>query len=692
MDGPEGERTGPRITISEPTADGSRRVVVGEMNESMTLCGRPAVVAPRLLTPGDLKLHPAKVQRLSSEERASAPRLQAQAIDAPVSPAPLLRAISASSAVGNPAALTDSDLESTWAENRGGSGRGEFVLMLSPPELPIAAFELVVRPPVREIPHAVAPKTFFLAVTGKLFRVEMPEDAWKFPGRRYEIKLPAPVTTDCVALVTDDAFNEQKTAQVTFAELSARSDFDLKNLDGLVGALAGGGERAQAAGALLRSLGKPAFEAIGKRFKDLDAGGRRVALDVMDHAECAESARVYVAALLSKEHAHQVHAEQRIRRCGAEAVAPLTRALDGDSARASQAARVLAVVAPAQAIDELVKRLERAAPLAGSKRSKAERRSSRQRAKYRAAIAVAAAAPAARRSIEPLLTSTQLSPKARIDVLRALSDQLPSFGAVAEQSVLSLLTPKADFRTRYLLVQPLASLAGSSSAARAKLEAMVTDDSSPHIRAAAAGAIAEPERSQAALLHALQDDQVRVREAAVNALASPKSSFATRALISRLGRDEWPMVRSAAARSLASLPASGSVDSALALAIRDPSSSVRRPALLALGARGAVTHAAAVSERLEDRDERPDVRGAAALALGRMCSKASADLLTSYAVKLANPYADPDMRGIAAAALVSLTRLKPADLKSRLSPFFNPEVPAPARRAAESALKAPRGC
>src|SRR5690606_34594106 len=138
----------------------------GEMNESMTLCGRPAVVAPRLLTPGDLKLHPAKVQRLSSEERASAPRLQAQAIDAPVSPAPLLRAISASSAVGNPAALTDSDLESTWAENRGGSGRGEFVLMLSPPELPIAAFELVVRPPVREIPHAVAPKTFFLAVTG----------------------------------------------------------------------------------------------------------------------------------------------------------------------------------------------------------------------------------------------------------------------------------------------------------------------------------------------------------------------------------------------------------------------------------------------------------------------------------------------------------------------------------------------
>src|SRR5690606_20847318 len=228
------------------------------------------------------------------------PRLQAQAIDAPVSPAPLLRAISASSAVGNPAALTDSDLESTWAENRGGSGRGEFVLMLSPPELPIAAFELVVRPPLREIPHAVAPKTFFLAVTGKLFRVEMPEDAWKFPGRRYEIKLPAPVTTDCVALVTDDAFNEQKTAQVTFAELSARSDFDLKNVDGLVGALAGGGERAQAAGALLRSLGKPAFEAIGKRFKDLDAGGRRVALDVMDHAECAESARVYVAALLSK--------------------------------------------------------------------------------------------------------------------------------------------------------------------------------------------------------------------------------------------------------------------------------------------------------------------------------------------------------------------------------------------------------
>ena len=692
VNGPEGERSGPRITISPPTADGSRRVVVGEMNESMTLCGRPAVVAPKLLTPGDLRLHPAKVQRLSGEERAGAPTIQAQVMSGAASAAPLLRAVSASSAVGNPSALTDSDLESTWAENRGGAGRGEFVLMLSPPELPIAAFELVVRPPLREIPHAVAPKTFFIAVTGKLFRVEMPEDAWRFPGRRYNIQLPAPVTTDCVALVTDDAFSDHKAVQVTFAELSARSDFDLTNLDGLVGALAGGGERAQAAGALLRSLGKPAFEAIRKRFEALDAGGRRVALDVMDHAECADSAPVYVAALLSREHAHRVHAEQRIRRCGSEAVAPLVRALDGDSARATQAARVLAAVAPAQAIQELVKRLKRASRLAGTKRSKAERKNARQRATYRAAIAVAAAQPAARQSVEPLLASAELSPKARIDLLRALSDQLPSFGAVAEQGVLSLLTPDADFRTRYLLVQPLAALSASSKVARSKLEALVTSDQRPQIRAAAAAAIVAPQLSPAALLHALQDDEVRVREAGVMALASAKSGFATRALISRLRRDEWPMVRSAAARSLASLPASAAIDAALASALSDSSSSVRRPALLALGARGGVAHALAVSQRLEDRDELPDVRSAAALALGRMCAKASVDLLTSYAVKLANPYADPNMRGIAAAALVSLARLQPQDLKSRLEPFFKPEVPAPARRAAQSALKAPRGC
>ncbi|MEZ4372848.1 MAG: hypothetical protein R3B07_18635 [Polyangiaceae bacterium] len=57
--------------------------------------------------------------------------------------------------------------------------------------------------------------------------------------------------------MTDDAYDESKSSQVSFAEVSAVSSFDTDNLEGLVGALAGGGERAEAAGAVLRGLARP---------------------------------------------------------------------------------------------------------------------------------------------------------------------------------------------------------------------------------------------------------------------------------------------------------------------------------------------------------------------------------------------------------------------------------------------------
>ena len=85
----------------------------------------------------------------------------------------------------------------------------------------------------------------------------MPEDAWKFPGAHYSVKLEPPLQGDCLALVTESAFDENPKARVTFAELSARTEFDAASVSALVAALAGGGERAQAAAAVLRALGQP---------------------------------------------------------------------------------------------------------------------------------------------------------------------------------------------------------------------------------------------------------------------------------------------------------------------------------------------------------------------------------------------------------------------------------------------------
>lgn len=704
LKGTEGERSGPVIHISEATSDGSRRVVVGEMLESMSLCGRPAVLSPSLLLPKDLKLHAAKVQRLTPEERADAIPLTASVVEGEAKPgASLLRAISASSAVGNPAALTDGDPETTWAEDRGGSGRGEFALMLSPPEVPLSAFEFVIRPPTREVPHGAASKTFYLALTNALFKVEMPEDAWKFPGRRYRVELAEPVKSDCVALVTDDAYDESKDAQVSFAELSAGSSFDAQNLEGLVGALAGGGERAEAAGAVLRGLGEPAFAAIRQRFEQLDAGGRRVALDVIDHAPCEYSAPVYVQALLSKQEAQRIHAATRIRRCGEAAVVPLTTALDGPGAKV--AAKVLAAVAPGAAVDAMMKRLVALAPgakppppaprtkagvAAYKKQRQAQLRNMRRRATFRLALAEAASRPEARPAVTKQLAAP-LPKNARIDLLRALGGQLAAHER-ALASVTDLLAQQPDFRTRYLLIGPLVELAKGSPAAREKLSLMLSKDPSEHIRAEAARAIDEPTKYKRELLAALADPQVRVREAAASVLTGDAASFAELALVGRLREDRWPLVRATAARSLGELPASGRIDAALAEALEDESAHVRRPVVLALGSRGALRYSKSVAERLEDRDERAEVRAAAAVALGSMCARDQADLLESFAVKLANPFSDPELRPVAAAALMALGRLAPKDLRARLEPFFKAEVPNAVRRAAETVLRTPGGC
>jgi hypothetical protein len=142
--GEDGMRRGKSVEISPPDENGVRRIVVGDIEEDLSLCGRKALLAPQLLMNTDLKLHPAKVQRLSPEEREHARRVTAVRADAsqPAQGFGVLRAVAATSAVGSPSALTDGNPETTWAENRGGAGRGEFVLLNMPPELPISGLDL----------------------------------------------------------------------------------------------------------------------------------------------------------------------------------------------------------------------------------------------------------------------------------------------------------------------------------------------------------------------------------------------------------------------------------------------------------------------------------------------------------------------------------------------------------------------
>jgi HEAT repeat protein len=679
VEGEYGLRYGPMVVVSEAEADGSRHIVVGEQREDTTLCGRPAVLAPQILAPADLELHPAKVQRLPPAERARALRVTARRMaEAPANSTRLLRAVAASSAVGSPQALTDGDPETTWAENRGGDGRGEFVVMQAAPELPIRSFVVVVRPARGSVERGVSPRQFWLATPTSLILVTLPEDAWEHPGSSYEIPLPQAFSTDCVALVTETAYRAERGSQVTFAELVAHSDLDSASPQALAQSLKGGGARAEAAATALRLLGEPGFLAVAGVFHQLDDPGRSVALSVLDAAPCTTSALVYVSALTLGAPGQRHHARTRLERCGEVAGEPLEAALrKGSSKQLALLADELALAAPAKAWRVLL-------PFFGS-RPASERRALRK------ALAHAASSPSARPAIVAALNDTALPEAVSLDLLRALGPRLTEYAPESERAFLRLARPEASFRTKFLLTEPASGLMPSSTAARDFLARALRWDARPEIRAQAARVMTDPTKFQTELEAALADPAVRVREAAVGSLGGPKGAFAYPGVVRRLAEDPWPLVRRAAAEALGSQPPNPQVDQALIKALEDSSPNVRMATAQALGERRATVAGPSLSDRLADRNEVMSVRQAAARALGRACANTAADDLTRYARMLVDPTAGED-RVLAPTALGALGRLHPPDLERRLAPLLAPGAPVAIRSAARATLNRPRHC
>lgn len=679
VSGQEGAREGPMVFVSDATEKGERRVVVGKQYESISLCGRPTVLAPNVLNPADLKLYPAKVQRLSPAERNRAKRLKAERLPEGATLGPsLLTALGASSAISAPQNLTDGKLTTVWAENRGAEGRGEFVTFNAPPQLPISGFDFVVRPTAEVKATEAGASEFWLAVPDSLIHVSVPDDAWQQPGAVYRVTLDAPLKTDCVALVVEATPAKGADVQVTFTEITAYSEFDARDLEGLVGALAGGGERAEAAKTLLMSGGPAAFRAVAAAFRSLDEGGRRVALDVMDRADCELSTPTYVWALLSRYEAHAIHARDRIRRCGKKSADYLAKTLRVALPRARPLlADELGLIAPDRAVVEI-------APLLDDEVSA-------RRNHLRVVLARAAADPSAQAAVKTVLLDPKLSTPARLDVLRALGDSLAGYGPAAGQAFAGLAQAK-DFRTRFLLLGPAAALAPTDQGAHGFLSRALTGDRDANMRFGAAVAAQATPVFTRELLAAFADESVRVRRAAVEGMGKKREPKAEAPLIDRLEHDQWPMVRAAAADALAGLGSSAAIDGALDQALADASPVVRAPVVLALGQRGARASAGSIRELLEDEKEDPNVRRAAARTAGRLCDHEALDTLSELAQKRADPLLDQNQKSLALEALSALSALGPADLRERLTPLFAKGAAPGAREAAEAALALPASC
>lgn len=718
------ERSG--AVLEEPAGKGSR-VLVGQRREDVTMCGREAIVAAREVDPATMTLaRGASAQNLPAEERARAPKLTAtrRAGDAPLATFRLLRPTLASSALGKRfSEIADGDPATAWAEAKDGVGRGEFVSFSSAGEVGITGLEIRIRPhraaeddaatkggaaaPSAAVGEGVAPRTLFVATQDRLFEIAFPEDAWREAGAAYEVKLPEEVRTSCLAIVLEDAYAPRgaRSPQVTIAEVTARTAFDGQSPQALVGALAGGGERAKAAGALLSRGGPAAVEAAIAGYGPLDDAGRQLAAEVIDTSPCSVQAPFFAdrlaAAAIEEAKAKEArgsqapdqpdpeahHARDRLRRCGRAAAPALATIVRGaaDPARLA-AARELALVAPAEAVPPLLDAL----PKTGD----ATRR------ELRAALSQAAqserAADALARELAP--DRFRAHPEvAQLDLLRAVGPALARVPGAAD-ALRRLATPGAPFRTRYLLQAPAAELArGGDARSLAYVRASLREDADAPVRARAAEAAGRVPALAPDLLAAVADREVRVREAAVVALGKVAAAGmklpagAAGALAGRLAKDPWTFVRAVAARALLAMPAAPAVDGALAAALGDASPEVRASALDALGAHRAVAHIEAVKDRAEDKEESLEVRARAILTLAAMCDRSSVDLWTRLAVQAKTPMGDRDHR-LGTAALAALGQVHPADLEKRLAPLREKGTPRGLQEMARAAIEATGQC
>jgi HEAT repeat protein len=666
-------------------SSGARAVLVGEQWESVSLCGRPTILAPMQVNPKTLELQAVKLPRLSAEEIERARPLKARRMaDDETSAAAkgVLTALYASSAIGAPQATTDGDPETSWSEDRSGDGKGEFVVMRSPPGTAISGLELTIRPKQRSLEAGAAPERLFVVGPREVLSVTLPEDAWKAPGARYRVSFEPPLQSSCLAISLDSSFDKSPGAKVTLAEVAALTEFDINKLDELVASLAGGGQRAESAKSVLAAGGPPAFAAVATAFEKLDEGGRRVALEVMDAAPCELSVATYVTALTSSFEAHQQHARSRLRRCGAAAGQTLAEALarsnKTDKRMLPLLVSELAVADPARSVQAFVPLLDEKTVL--------------RRRLLRTALAQAARTAKAEPAVRAVLADPKTPPVALIDLLRALGEEAPRYEPEASAALARLQQGSPSFRTRYLLLGPSAVLSRVNPQIASSFRESLASDPDPHVRAAALQLVAEPKRFQTEVLDALDDGDVRVREASVRALANPEATFASQALTQRLAKDSWPLVRASAADALARHPPGAALDEPLTAALGDESALVRARTIRALSERRVRGVAGRIRDRLIDEQEWPEVRAEAARALGSLCDHESADILAAFAKKLADPMASPEAQLIATGAVISLGRLAQPGLKDQLAPLSGKKAPAQARRAAASALAARETC
>jgi HEAT repeat protein len=658
-------------------------VARGSVSEDFTICDREALASTEVIDPKTLDWTGASFQQLTNDEIGKSPVVTATPRQdaAPKALAPLLLARFSSSGA-HPSAMTDGDTSTVWSEGApGGSGRGQFVVFGAPSEIPISKLAITFAPPKPDA-NGAAPKRFFLATRDKLFTVNVPEDAWKQPGRAYDIALPEPVKSSCMALVLEDAYPSAKSPpDVSIAEITAYSELDGPDasLEKVALDLGAGGRPAQIAEAILKRAGNSALPAIEAAWPKLDVVGRTRAMDAAEGASCgAPATRVFLNGLCERD--------ANIHRKATHALEVCIKTSDIVTAVQTMAQPLCKDVP----LEVALLGKQGALPKLGDWMATND---VEMRATARHAFATATREATAQ-MLAAMANDAQKTPFVRLEMLRAMGGRVREIAPDASKTLDALLVPNADLATRYLALEPLTELARAGDrSSQTRVASMLAHDPEWPVRAHAAELARDLPSAQSELMTAIDDKEPRVRQAALDTIAELRSSPAAVLVEKRLENDAWTFVRVAAARAMGAMPAARDLDKALATQLgTDQAPQVRGALIDALALHQAREYASAVRERLDDAQEIPLVRTAAARALGAMCDPAQLERLTELARAAADPMASGEDLTLGLAAIAALGDIHPADLATRLAKLRDNSVRDAVRAAADHALASPARC
>lgn len=635
----DSEGEGARLALEDGT------FYVGQLRRELTLCGqKETLLAPKRLDPAKLEFRRVAKHRLSQSVRDQAPVLVAEPGQKPIASVATVRGASVND--GGSTALADDDTATAWTETLKGDGKGEFVVFAVPRASEVQSLSLVVRPTANIADFAQA-TSLWLTTDETTYRLAIPIATE--PGARFEVKLPAPIHTSCLALSIDAA--EKKDGAVGLVEFDAVPILPstIHAVDDLVTLLddENMGELAQR---VLANAGAHGAKAIAAKIDTLGDRGRLRAIDALEAAPCEAAAPALVDLSWKGSRATTTRAREGLDGCGAMAkTAIAARFAQGPDPARELLAERYAKLDPSHAVPAILD-VVRTSP-------------ANRRRTFRVALAKAASSAEGKTAIASFLGAAP-APKPEendpvIELARAVAGNVQVPGLTA--TLLAHAAEDRPFASRWLAAAPIAELAAGGDAQAVAWMRAIFKSKDRYLRARAAAVSGKIETLRPELVSALADADPRVREQALIGLragAGPTGSAPP--IMTLLAHDPWTYVRVAAAETLGESKGGGDVDVALAKATEDEQKTVRGAAVRALVSRRAKSQLPALRARAFDDKENIEVRRDAVEGLGVLCDTSSLDDLFEIAKK-------GEGGPLQLAAIVALGAIHPSDLAQRLS-------------------------